>query len=43
MYNSIEKRKQPNSIASDIYEVWIIIWNYIEKITNKIKNLISKK
>lgn len=31
------------SIASDIFFEWAFIWNFIEKIFNKVKTLINKK
>ena len=32
-----------NSIAEDMFELWIVVWNFVEKIIKKIKNLLSKK
>ncbi len=32
-----------NSISSDMFEIWILVWDALEKIKNKIKKLIFKK
>ncbi len=37
------KNYQWNSIWADIFEIWVLTWEYIEKLKNKIKKIIFKK
>ncbi len=32
-----------NSISYDIFEIWIWVWNILQKVKNKIKKLIIEK
>ena len=32
-----------NSISSDMLEIWILVWDFLEKVKNKVKKLIFKK